>query len=76
MIKKEKRHVSFKLCWTRAYFSFNSYTVCVLFSTLASLVVVYVGITSFSIGLKICAITAGIKKYKSVTKKKKKICDK
>ena len=28
-----------------------------------------IGITSFSIGLKICAITAGIKKYKSVIKK-------
>ena len=31
-----------------------------------------VGITSSEIGLKIYAITAGIKKYKSITKKKKK----
>ena len=29
------------------------------------------GITSSAIGLKICAIAAGIKKYKSVIKKKK-----
>ena len=30
------------------------------------------GITSSLIGLKICAIAAGIKKYKSIIKKKKK----
>ena len=29
------------------------------------------GITSSAIGLKICAITAGIKKYKSIIKKRK-----
>ena len=29
------------------------------------------GITSSAIGLKICAIAAGIKKYKSIIKKKK-----
>ena len=34
------------------------------------------GITSSWIGLKICAITAGIKKYKSMIKKKKKKYDK
>ena len=28
-----------------------------------------IGITSSAIGLRICAITAGIKKYKSITKK-------
>ena len=31
-----------------------------------------IGITSSAIGLKICAIAAGIKKYKSIIKKKKK----
>ena len=30
------------------------------------------GITSSAIGLKICVITSGIKKYKSINKKKKK----
>ena len=35
-----------------------------------------IGITSSVIGLKICVITAGIKKYKSITKKKKKKHDK
>ena len=34
------------------------------------------GITSSAIGLEICAITAGIKKYKEIIKKKKKKHDK
>ena len=33
---------------------------------------VSIGITSSAVGIKICAITAGIKKYKSIIKKKKK----
>ena len=37
-----------------------------------SLVAIPVGITSSAVGIKICAITAGIKKYKSIIKKKKK----
>ena len=45
-------------------------------SAFASLVRVLVGITSSAIGIKICAITAGIKKYKSIIKKKKKKHDK
>ena len=35
-----------------------------------------VGITSFAVGLNICVITAEIKKYKSIIKKKKKKHDK
>ena len=35
-----------------------------------------VGITSSTIGLKICALPAGIEKYKSIIKKKKKKHDK
>ena len=38
----------------------------------ASLVSVPVGITSSAVGIKISLITAGIKKYKSIIKKKKK----
>ena len=45
-------------------------------TTFASLVCVPVGITCSAIGIKICAITAGIKKYKSTIKKKKKKHDK
>ena len=42
----------------------------------ASLVCVPIGITSSAVGIKICAITEGIKMYKSVIKKKKKKRDK
>ena len=41
-------------------------------SAFASLVGIPIRIRSSSIGLKICAITATIKSYKSITKKKKK----
>ena len=41
-------------------------------SAFASLVFVPVGITSSAVGIKICGITAGVYKYKSIIKKKKK----
>ena len=49
---------------------------CVSVSVFASLVGVSVGIASSAVGIKICAITTGIKKYKSIIKKKKKNHDK
>ena len=45
---------------------------CVSISAFASLVGITMGITSSAIGLKICVITAGIKKYMSIIKKKEK----
>ena len=45
---------------------------CVSISACASLVDIPIGITSSLLGLKICVITAGIKKYKSMNKKNKK----
>ena len=47
-------------------------TGCVSISALDSLIGVYIGITSSSIGLEICARTAGIKKYKSILRKRKR----
>ena len=41
-------------------------------SDFASLLVFFIGITSSAIGLNICVITAGSKKYKSIKRKKKK----
>ena len=38
----------------------------------ATFIGIPIRITSSAIGLKICAITAGIKRYKSIVKKKKK----
>ena len=49
---------------------FSGVTGCVFISTFAYLVRIPAGITSSSVGLKICAIFAGIKKYKSIIKKK------
>ena len=51
-------------------------TGCVSISAFASLVGIPIGITSSTIGFKICVITAGIKRYKSINKKKKKKHDK
>ena len=47
-------------------------TGCVLISAFTSLVAISVGVTSSAVEIKICAITAGIKKHKLIIKKKKK----
>ena len=49
---------------------------CVSIFAFASFVGIPIGITSSATGLKICARTAGIKKYNSIAKKKKKKHDK
>ena len=51
-------------------------TGCVSISAFALLVCLPVGIRSSVEGINICAITAGMKKYKSIIKKKKKKHDK
>ena len=57
-------------------FLFLASTVTGCVSAFASLVAIPIGITSSAVGIKISAITAGIKKYKSTIKKKKKKYDK
>ena len=54
----------------------STITGCVSVSAFASSVDIPVAITSSAVGINICAITAGIKKYKSMIKKKKKKHDK
>ena len=54
----------------------SAITGCVSISAFAFLVGIPIGTTSSAIGFKISAITAGIKKYKSLIKKKKKKHDK
>ena len=68
MIKKHK-----KACTTLNYIEnlrivVSTVTECVSISAFASLV----GIPVFAVGLKICAVTAGTKKCKSIIKKKRK----
>ena len=50
----------------------STITGCISISVFTSFIGIPIGITSSAIGLKICAITTGIKKYKSLIKKKKK----
>ena len=50
----------------------STFTGCVSISAFTWLVWVPAGVASFAIGLKICVTTAGIKKYKSIIKKKKR----
>ena len=76
MSKKHK-----KVCTTLNYIEHflilaSTITGCISISAFASLIDIPLGITSSAIGLKICAITAEIKKYKSIIKKKKKKHDK
>ena len=75
MSKKHK-----KVCTTLNYIEHflilaSTITWYISISVFASLLGIPIGITSSVIGLKICAIAAGIKKYKSVIKKKKKNSD-
>ena len=76
MSKKHK-----KVCTTLNYIKHflilgSTITGCVSISAFAFLVRIPIGIASSAIVLKICAITAAIKKYKSIIKKKKKKHDK
>ena len=54
----------------------STITGCISIYAFASLFGVSIGITSSAIGLKICEITVGIKKYELIIKKKKKKHDK
>ena len=54
----------------------STVTGCISISVFASLVGITRAITSSEIGLTICIITAAVKKYKSIIKKKKNMHDK
>ena len=73
----EEKDQNEKVCTTLNYikhFLILASTIieCVSFSAFAFLVGIPIGITSSPTGLKICAITAAIEKYKPIIKKKKK----
>ena len=73
MVSKKHKKGCATLNYTEHFLVLGSIiTGCVSVSAFASLVVIPIGITSSAIGLKVCAITARIKKYKSIIKKKKK----
>ena len=66
-----------KVCATLNYTEYiiilvSTITKCILISAFGSLIVIPIGITRYSIGLKIYAIAAAVNKnYKSIVKKKK-----
>ena len=76
VIEKYKKIYKYLNCVENLLILSSTITACVSIFAFASLVCVPVGITSSAVGRKICAITAGIKKYNSVIKKKKKKHDK
>ena len=70
-----------KVCTTLNYIDHfvilaSTSTGCISISAFVSLLGIPIGITNSAIGLKICPITLGIKKFKSIIKKKKKKHDK
>ena len=72
MSKKHK-----KVCTTLNYIEHvlilaSPVTGCISISAFTSLIGIPIWVTSSTIELKICAITAGIKKYRSIIKKKKR----
>ena len=72
MTKKHERVCTILNYIERFFFIASAITGCVSISPFASLLGIPIGITSSVIVVMICAITAGIKKRKSVIKKKKK----
>ena len=72
MIEKYKKTCKYLHYVEQLVILASTVTSCVSISTFALLACVPVGVTSSAVGIKICAITKGIKKYKSIIKKKKK----
>ena len=71
-----KKHKKVHKVLNSIWILISTVTECVSISAFASLVGIPIGITSSATALEICVITAEIKKYKSITKKKKKKHDK
>ena len=73
MMSKTHKNICTTLNYLKHSFILAStITGCISISTFASLTGISIGITSSAIGLTICAITPGIKSYKSIIKKKEK----
>ena len=71
MISKKRKKVCTTLNYIEHFFNLASTIIeCISISALASLIGIPMGITSSAIALKICVIVAGMKKYKSIIKKK------
>ena len=76
MSEKHKKTRKYLNCIKHLLILASTFTGCVSISVFASLVSVPISIESSALGIKTCAITAGIKKYESIIKKNKKKYDK
>ena len=76
MSRKHKKVFTTLNCIEHFLILASTITGCILFSAFASLLGISIGITSSAIGLKMCAIAAGIKNSKSIIKRKEKKHDK
>ena len=72
MSKKHKKVSTFLNDVEHCLILASTITGYVSISAFASLFGVFTGIASFAVGLKSCAVTAEIKKYQSIIKKKKR----
>ena len=73
LISRKHKNVCITLKYIKHFLILAStVTRCISISPFASLVGTSIGIMSYAIGLNICAITAEIKKYKTIIKKIKK----
>ena len=71
MSRKHKKVCTTLNCIEQFLILASAITGCISISAFASWLGIPIGVTSSAIGLRICAIAAGIKKYKSIIKKKK-----
>ena len=72
MSKRHKKVCKILNYTEHSFILISKITGCILISALDSLVGISIGITSSATGIKICIITVGIKKYKSINKKKRR----
>ena len=76
-MSKKRKKIRITLNYIEHFITLPStITGCISLSAFASMIGIPIRTTRSAIGLKVCAITAGVKKYKSIIKKKKKKHDK
>ena len=71
-MSRKHKNVCTTLNYIEDFLILASAVIRCIISAFTSLLGIPIGYTSSAIGLKTCAITAGIRKYKSITKIKKK----
>ena len=72
LMSKKHKNVCAALNYIEQFLNLASaFTGCISISVFRSSLGIFIGVTSSAVGVNICAITPGIKKYQSIIKKKK-----